>query len=72
MAQGVTVLDGNSIVRSDLQHSNRLFNRVSAPGLVGVMVRSHWSHCSPVLTGAGANGAFLTAEDGITLRAGFT
>ena len=70
MAQGVTVLDGNSIVRSDLQHSNQLFNRVSGAWISrGNGQESLVSLRSPVLTGAGACGAFLTAEDGIALRA---
>ena len=70
MAQGVTVLDGNSIARSDLQHSNQLFNRVSGAWISrGNGQESLVSLRSPVLTGAGACGAFLTAEDGIALRA---
>ena len=70
MAQGVTVLDDNSIARSDLQHSNQLFNRVSGAWISrGNGQESLVSLRSPVLTGAGACGAFLTAEDGIALRA---
>jgi iron complex outermembrane receptor protein len=70
MAQGVTVLDGDSIARSDLQHSNQLFNRVSGAWISrGNGQESLVSLRSPVLTGAGACGAFLTAEDGIALRA---
>ena len=70
MAQGVTVLDDNSIARSDLQHSNQLFNRVSGAWVSrGNGQESLVSLRSPVLTGAGACGAFLTAEDGISLRA---
>ena len=70
MAQGVTVLDDNSIGRSDLQHSNQLFNRVSGAWVSrGNGQESLVSLRSPVLTGAGACGAFLTAEDGISLRA---
>ena len=70
MAQGVTVLDDKSIVRSDLQHSNQLFNRVSGAWISrGNGQESLVSLRSPVLTGAGGCGAFLTAEDGIGLRA---
>ena len=70
MAQGVTVLDGDSIARSDLQHSNQLFNQVSGAWISrGNGQESLVSLRSPVLTGAGACGAFLTAEDGIALRA---
>ena len=70
MAQGVTVLDNDSIARSDLQHSNQLFNRVSGAWISrGNGQESLVSLRSPVLTGAGACGAFLTAEDGISLRA---
>ena len=66
MAQGVTVLDDKSIVRSDLQHSNQLFNRVSGAWISrGNGQESLVSLRSPVLTGAGGCGAFLTAEDGI-------
>ena len=58
------------VERIDLQHSNQLFNRVSGAWVSrGNGQESLISLRSPVLTGAGACGAFFTGEDGINLRA---
>ncbi|MEK9919636.1 MAG: TonB-dependent receptor [Luminiphilus sp.] len=52
------------------QHSNQLFNRVSGAWVSrGNGQESLISLRSPVLTGAGSCGAFMTAQDGISLRA---
>ena len=63
-------LDDAEVERIDLQHSNQLFNRVSGAWVSrGNGQESLVSLRSPVLTGAGACGAFFTGEDGINLRA---
>ena len=58
------------IARVAAQHSNQLFNRVSGAWVSrGNGQESLISLRSPVLTGAGSCGAFITAQDGISLRA---
>ena len=58
------------IARVAAQHSNQLFNRVSGAWVSrGNGQESLISLRSPVLTGAGSCGAFMTAQDGISLRA---
>ena len=51
------------------QHSNQVFNRIAGAWISrGNGQESLISHRSPVLTGAGSCGAFMTAQDGISLR----
>ena len=51
------------------QHSNQVFNRVAGSWVSrGNGQESLISLRSPVLTGAGSCGAFMTAQDGISLR----
>lgn len=70
LGQAWTALSAEQIATVDLQHSNQVFNRVSGAWVSrGNGQESLISLRSPVLTGAGACGAFFTAEDGINLRA---
>lgn len=63
-------LSEETISRVAAQHSNQLFNRVSGAWVSrGNGQESLISLRSPVLTGAGSCGAFITAQDGISLRA---
>ncbi len=63
-------LNEDTITRVAAQHSNQLFNRVSGAWVSrGNGQESLISLRSPVLTGAGSCGAFMTAQDGISLRA---
>ncbi|MGA0151484.1 MAG: TonB-dependent receptor plug domain-containing protein, partial [Luminiphilus sp.] len=63
-------LDEETIALVAAQHSNQLFNRVSGAWVSrGNGQESLISLRSPVLTGAGSCGAFITAQDGISLRA---
>ena len=65
LAQAWSDIDGTEVDKIDLQHSNQLFNRVSGAWVSrGNGQESLISLRSPVLTGAGACGAFYTAEDG--------
>ncbi|MDG1654252.1 MAG: TonB-dependent receptor plug domain-containing protein, partial [Luminiphilus sp.] len=70
LGQAWVDLDADAVEAVDAQHSNQLFNRVSGAWVSrGNGQESLISLRSPVLTGAGACGAFFTAEDGINLRA---
>ena len=70
LGQAWSALSAEDVAAVDLQHSNQLFNRVSGAWVSrGNGQESLISLRSPVLTGAGACGAFFTAEDGINLRA---
>ena len=70
LGQAWVDLDVEAVEAVDAQHSNQLFNRVSGAWVSrGNGQESLISLRSPVLTGAGACGAFFTAEDGINLRA---
>ena len=63
-------LSEDTIALVAAQHSNQLFNRVSGAWVSrGNGQESLISLRSPVLTGAGSCGAFMTAQDGISLRA---
>ena len=68
-----SALDDSTIERIAAQHSNQVFNRVAGAWVSrGNGQESLISLRSPVLTGAGSCGAFMTAQDGISLRsAGF-
>ena len=69
LAMSWAVLDQTSIERVAAQHSNQLFNRVSGAWVSrGNGQESLVSLRSPVLTGAGSCGAFMTAQDGISMR----
>jgi outer membrane receptor protein involved in Fe transport len=69
LATSWAVLDQTSIERVSAQHSNQLFNRVSGTWVSrGNGQESLVSLRSPVLTGAGSCGAFMTAQDGISMR----
>ena len=62
-------LDESTIERIAPQHSNQVFNRVAGAWVSrGNGQESLISLRSPVLTGAGSCGAFMTAQDGISLR----
>lgn len=64
-----SALDGSTIERIAAQHSNQVFNRVAGAWISrGNGQESLISLRSPVLTGAGSCGAFMTAQDGISLR----
>lgn len=70
LGQAWSALSAEDVAAVDLQHSNQLFNRISGAWISrGNGQESLISLRSPVLTGAGACGAFFTAEDGINLRA---
>ena len=63
-------LEEETITLVAAQHSNQLFTRVSGAWVSrGNGQESLISLRSPVLTGAGSCGAFITAQDGISLRA---
>ena len=63
LATSWAVLDQASIERVAAQHSNQLFNRVSGAWVSrGNGQESLVSLRSPVLTGAGSCGAFMTAQ----------
>ena len=69
LATSWAILDQANIERVAAQHSNQLFNRVSGAWVSrGNGQESLVSLRSPVLTGAGSCGAFMTAEDGISMR----
>ena len=64
-----SALDDSTIERIAAQHSNQVFNRVAGAWVSrGNGQESLISLRSPVLTGAGSCGAFMTAQDGISLR----
>jgi iron complex outermembrane receptor protein len=64
-----SALDDSIIERIAAQHSNQVFNRVAGAWVSrGNGQESLISLRSPVLTGAGGCGAFMTAQDGISLR----
>ena len=64
-----SALDDSTIERIAAQHSNQVFNRVAGAWVSrGNGPESLISLRSPVLTGAGSCGAFMTAQDGISLR----
>lgn len=70
LAQSWSRLGEQQIDAVQLQHSNQLFHRVAGSWISrGNGQESLISLRSPVLTGAGSCGAFVTAEDGISLRA---
>lgn len=65
-----TALNAEEIGFAALQHSNQLFQRSAGTWISrGNGQESLISLRSPVLTGAGSCGAFMTAADGIPLRA---
>ena len=62
-------LDKETLERISPQHSNQVFNRVAGSWVSrGNGQESLISLRSPVLTGAGSCGAFMTAQDGISMR----
>ena len=64
-----SALNNSTIDRIAPQHSNQVFNRVAGAWVSrGNGQESLISLRSPVLTGAGSCGAFMTAQDGISLR----
>ena len=64
-----SALNNSTIERIAPQHSNQVFNRVAGAWVSrGNGQESLISLRSPVLTGAGSCGAFMTAQDGISLR----
>ena len=66
----VSIIDEADIQTVSAQHSNQLFTRVAGAWVSrGNGQESLIALRSPVLTGAGSCGAFMTAEDGIPLRA---
>lgn len=70
LGQAWSALSAEEVSAVDLQHSNQLFNRIAGAWVSrGNGQESLISLRSPVLSGAGACGAFFTAEDGINLRA---
>jgi len=65
-----TSLEASIIEQIAPQHSNQLFNRVAGAWVSrGNGQESLIALRSPVLTGTGSCGAFMTAQDGISLRA---
>ncbi len=65
-----TLLNGDTINEISPQHSNQVFSRVSGAWVSrGNGQESLIALRSPVLTGAGSCGSFMTASDGIPLRA---
>ena len=65
-----SIISGDDIQTVSAQHSNQLFTRVAGAWVSrGNGQESLIALRSPVLTGAGSCGAFMTAEDGIPLRA---
>ena len=64
-----SALDQTSIERIAPQHSNQVFNRIAGSWVSrGNGQESLISLRSPVLTGAGSCGSFITAQDGISMR----
>ena len=64
-----SVVDQATLERIAPQHSNQVFNRVAGAWVSrGNGQESLVSVRSPVLTGAGSCGAFMTAQDGISMR----
>ena len=64
-----SAVDRAALQRIAPQHSNQVFNRVAGSWVSrGNGQESLISLRSPVLTGAGSCGAFMTAQDGISLR----
>ena len=64
-----SAVDQSALQRIAPQHSNQVFNRVAGSWVSrGNGQESLISLRSPVLTGAGSCGAFMTAQDGISLR----
>ena len=64
-----SALDQTTIERIAPQHSNQVFNRISGSWVSrGNGQESLISLRSPVLTGAGSCGSFITAQDGISMR----
>ena len=62
-------LDNETLERISPQHSNQVFNRIAGSWVSrGNGQESLISLRSPVLTGAGSCGAFMTAQDGISMR----
>lgn len=65
-----SVIDSEAIAFTSLQHSNQLFQRVAGTWISrGNGQESLISMRSPVLTGSGSCGAFMTAADGVPIRA---
>ena len=64
-----SAVDQQTLERIAPQHSNQVFNRVAGAWVSrGNGQESLVSLRSPVLTGAGSCGAFMTAQDGISMR----
>ena len=64
-----SIVDQSVLQRIAPQHSNQVFNRVAGSWVSrGNGQESLISLRSPVLTGAGSCGAFMTAQDGISMR----
>jgi outer membrane receptor protein involved in Fe transport len=64
-----SIVDQSVLQRIAPQHSNQVFNRVAGSWISrGNGQESLISLRSPVLTGAGSCGAFMTAQDGISMR----
>ena len=64
-----SIVDQSVLQRIAPQHSNQVFNRVAGSWVSrGNGQESLISLRSPVLTGAGSCGAFVTAQDGISMR----
>ena len=64
-----SIVDRSVLQRIAPQHSNQVFNRVAGSWVSrGNGQESLISLRSPVLTGAGSCGAFMTAQDGISMR----
>ncbi|MFL2501332.1 MAG: TonB-dependent receptor [Luminiphilus sp.] len=64
-----SALDQTTIERIAPQHSNQVFNRIAGSWVSrGNGQESLISLRSPVLTGAGSCGSFITAQDGISMR----
>ena len=62
-------LDKETLERISPQHSNQVFNRIAGSWVSrGNGQESLISLRSPVLTGAGSCGAFMPAQDGISMR----
>ncbi|MEK9791693.1 MAG: TonB-dependent receptor, partial [Halieaceae bacterium] len=64
-----SIVDQSVLQRIAPQHSNQVFNRVAGSWISrGNGQESLISLRSPVLTGAGSCGAFMTAQDGVSMR----
>ena len=69
-ASSVSLIDRESLDIISAEHINQVFNRSAGTWISRGNGQEHLTAIrSPVLTGAGACGAFLMAEDGIPLRA---